>query len=74
MCSAVDFDFRCVIEDTARRYVCLERAGVIQIDFELDGVEIVAFDIKLNGEDKSTALINIEADLGKKQIIFNRIV
>ena len=40
---------------------------------ELDGVEIVAFDIKLNGEDKSTALINIEADLGKKQIIFNRI-
>ena len=33
---------------------------------ELDGVVIVAFDIKLNGEEKSTALINIEADKGKK--------
>ena len=40
---------------------------------ELDGVLIVAFDIKLNGEEKSTALINIEADIGKKQIVFNRI-
>ena len=40
---------------------------------ELDGVVIVAFDIKLNGEEKSTALINIEADIGKKQEIFNRI-
>ena len=40
---------------------------------DLDGVVIVAFDIKLNGEEKSTALINIEADVGKKQIIFNRI-
>ncbi len=40
---------------------------------ELDGVVIVAFDIKLNGEEKSTALINIEADVGKKQIVFNRI-
>ena len=40
---------------------------------ELDGVVIVAFDIKLNGEEKSTALINIEADVGKKQTIFNRI-
>ncbi len=40
---------------------------------ELDGVEIVAFDIKLNGEDKSTALINIEADIGNKQIVFNKI-
>ena len=40
---------------------------------ELEGVVIVAFDIKLNGEEKSTALINIEADVGKKQIIFNRI-
>ena len=36
---------------------------------ELDGVVIVAFDIKLNGEEKSTALINIEADAGKKQIV-----
>jgi len=40
---------------------------------ELDGVEIVAFDIKLNGEEKSTALINIEADIGKKQIVFDKI-
>ena len=40
---------------------------------ELDGVVIVAFDLKLNGEEKSTALINIEADIGKKQAIFNRI-
>ncbi|MBE6500283.1 MAG: amino acid-binding protein [Methanobrevibacter thaueri] len=39
----------------------------------LEGVVIVAFDIKLNGEDKSTALINIEADVGKKQIVFNKI-
>ncbi|WP_407392801.1 amino acid-binding protein [Methanobrevibacter sp.] len=39
----------------------------------LDGVVIVAFDIKLNGEEKSTALINIEADIGKKQEVFNRI-
>ena len=40
---------------------------------DLDGVVIVGFDIKLNGEDKSTALINIEADVGKKQIVFARI-
>ena len=40
---------------------------------ELEGVVIVAFDIKLNGEEKSTALINIEADIGKKQIVFDRI-
>ena len=40
---------------------------------ELDGVVIVAFDLKLNGEEKSTALINIEADIGKKKAIFNRI-
>lgn len=39
----------------------------------LEGVVIVAFDIKLNGEEKSTALINIEADVGKKQTVFNRI-
>ena len=39
----------------------------------LEGVVIVAFDIKLNGEEKSTALINIEADVGKKQAVFNRI-
>ena len=40
---------------------------------ELDGVVIVAFDIKLNGEEKSTALINIETDVGKKQTVFDRI-
>lgn len=39
----------------------------------LEGVVIVAFDIKLNGEEKSTALINIEADIGKKQAVFDRI-
>ena len=40
---------------------------------ELDGVVIVAFDIKFNGEEKSTALINIEADIGKKKTVFNKI-
>ena len=40
---------------------------------ELEGILIVAFDIRLDGEAKSTALINIEADLGKKQILFDRI-
>ncbi|MDO5823798.1 amino acid-binding protein [Methanobrevibacter sp.] len=40
---------------------------------ELDGVVISAFDIKLNGEEKSTALINIEADVGLKQKVFDRI-
>ena len=39
----------------------------------LDGVLIVAFDLKLNGEEKSTALINIEADVGRKQAVFDRI-
>ncbi|AMD17577.1 amino acid-binding protein [Methanobrevibacter sp. YE315] len=40
---------------------------------ELEGVNIVAFDIKLNGEDKSTSLINIEVDVGKKQTVFDKI-
>ena len=39
----------------------------------LDGVVIVAFDIKLNGEEKSTALINIEADVGLRKTVFDRI-
>ena len=39
----------------------------------LEGVLIVGFDIKLNGEEKSTALINIEADVGKKQTVFAKI-
>ena len=40
---------------------------------ELDGVSIVGFDIKFDGEAKSTALINVEADAGKKQLVFDRI-
>ena len=40
---------------------------------ELGGISIVAFDLKLNGEEKSTALITIEADVGKKQIVFDKI-
>ena len=40
---------------------------------ELDGVVIVAFDIKLNEEEESTALINIEVDIGKKKTVFDRI-
>ncbi|MEE1128909.1 MAG: amino acid-binding protein [Methanobrevibacter sp.] len=39
----------------------------------LDGVLIVGCEIKLNGEDKSTALINIESDVGLKQVVFDRI-
>ena len=40
---------------------------------ELESVDIVGFDIKLDGEQKSTALINIEADVGNKQLIFDKI-
>lgn len=40
---------------------------------ELEDVDIVAFDIKLNGEEKSTALINIEAGIGRKQAVFDKI-
>ncbi|WP_406533266.1 amino acid-binding protein [Methanobrevibacter sp.] len=39
----------------------------------LEGVVIIGFDIKLNGEEESTALINIEADIGKKQMVFDKI-
>jgi len=39
----------------------------------LDGVYVVGFDIKLNGENKSTALINLETDFGKKQFVFDEI-
>ena len=39
----------------------------------LEGVVIIGFDIKLNGEEESTALINIEADIGKKQLVFDKI-
>ena len=40
---------------------------------DLESANIVGFDIKLDGEEKSTALINIEADVGNKQIVFDRI-
>lgn len=40
---------------------------------ELDGIYVVGFDIKLDGEAKSSALINIETDVGKKQVVFDRI-
>ena len=39
----------------------------------LDGVYVVGFDIKLDGEKKSTALINLEVDYGKKQFAFDEI-
>ena len=40
---------------------------------DLDGVSIVGCEIKLDGEDRSTALLNIEADIGLKQFIFDKI-
>ena len=40
---------------------------------DLDGVAIVGCEIKLDGEDRSTALLNIEADIGLKQFIFDKI-
>ena len=40
---------------------------------ELKGVVIVGFDIKLDGEKESTALINIETDYGLKQFVFDKI-
>ncbi|WP_407381641.1 amino acid-binding protein [Methanobrevibacter sp.] len=39
----------------------------------LDGVYVVGFDIKLDGEKKSTALINLEVAYGKKQFAFDEI-
>ena len=39
----------------------------------LDGVYVVGFDIKLDGEKKSTALINLETDFGKKEFAFDEI-
>ena len=39
----------------------------------LDGVSIVGCEIKLDGEHKSTALLNIEADIGLKQVVFDKI-
>ena len=40
---------------------------------DFDGVSIVGCEIKLDGEDRSTALLNIEADIGIKQFIFDKI-
>ena len=40
---------------------------------QLEGVYVSGFDIQLNGENKSSALINIEADLDKKQLVFDRV-
>ena len=39
----------------------------------LDGVYVVGFDIKLNGEDESTALIKLETDYGCKQFAFDEV-
>lgn len=39
----------------------------------LDGAYVVGFDIKLDGEKKSTALLNLEIDYGKKQFVFDSI-
>ena len=39
----------------------------------LDGVYVAGFDIKLHGEDKSTALITVETDFGQKQYVFDKI-
>lgn len=39
----------------------------------LDGAYVVGFDIKLDGEKKSTALLNLEIDYGKKQFVFDNI-
>ena len=39
----------------------------------LKGVVIVGFDIKLDGEKESTALINIETDYGIKKSVFDKI-
>lgn len=39
----------------------------------LDGVYVVGFDIRLDGEDKSTALINLEVAYGKKQFAFDEV-
>lgn len=39
----------------------------------LDGIYVVGFEIQLDGEQKSSALINIEADVDKKQEVFDRV-
>lgn len=39
----------------------------------LKGVCVVGFDIKLDGEKESTALVTVETDYGKKQFVFDKI-
>lgn len=39
----------------------------------LKGVSVVGFDIKLDGEKESTALITVETDYGKKHYVFDKI-
>lgn len=39
----------------------------------LDGIYVIGFDIRLDGEDKSTALINLEVAYGKKQFAFDEV-
>lgn len=39
----------------------------------LKGVSVAGFDIKLDGEKESTALVTVETDYGKKQFVFDKI-
>ena len=39
----------------------------------LKGVTVAGFDIKLDGEKESTALVTVETDYGKKQFVFDKI-
>ena len=39
----------------------------------LKGVSVAGFDIKLDGERESTALVTVETDYGKKQYVFDKI-
>ena len=40
---------------------------------QLNGVYVVGFDIQLNGENRSSALLNIETDVDKKQLVFDKV-
>ncbi|WP_298522046.1 amino acid-binding protein [uncultured Methanobrevibacter sp.] len=39
----------------------------------LKGVSVAGFDIRLDGERESTALVTVETDYGKKQFVFDKI-
>ena len=39
----------------------------------LKGVTVAGFDIRLDGEKESTALVTVETDYGKKQFVFDKI-